>query len=789
MNLLDHKRLIPRQFLLFTFFVGFITIMTNCAQQHQEGEAENTYHIIPKPLKLEQAPGVFKINAKTRIEMSHDNAELRSVAYYLNQMIGIPTGFDLNSSIAKGQGQPSNSILLKLDDQISNDEGYLLTVSSESIVISGKEPIGIFYGVQTLRQLLPVDIDNNSKVENVAWTIPNVHIEDEPRFVYRGMHLDVGRHFFPVSFIKKYIDMIAMHKMNTFHWHLTEDQGWRIEIKKYPKLTEIGAYRKETLVGHYNDQPHKFDGKRYGGYYTQEEVKEIVQYAKERFVTIIPEIEMPGHSLAALAAYPELGCTEGPFEVATKWGIFADVYCPSEKTFEFLQDVLTEVIELFPGTYIHIGGDESPKERWKESQLCQDIIKKEGLKDEHELQSYFIKRIETFLQSKNRRLIGWDEILEGGLAPDATVMSWRGIEGGIAAAKEGHDVIMTPTSHCYFDYYQSNSPNEPLAIGGFLPLEKVYGYEPIPEALTGEERSHVLGAQGNIWTEYMNSAHKVEYMAFPRAVALAEVVWSSKESRDYKDFVARLGSHLKRFDKLGVNFANHIYDVTASFQAAEKGIQVTLNTLNEETKIYYTLDGKEPNLNSNLYKQPFIINEDASLRAVAFNRNEKAGNVFASDFNLHQAAGRPIELTHLPHESYNLGGKEALINGVKGSNERYGDREWLGFSGKDFEGVIDLGENKDLSEVNMRFFNGNGQWIYLPSKIEISISDDGQSYTVVGTAQNPKSEEKVHNVNIPLINANGRYLKIHAQNYGLIPDGRQGAGNEAWLFVDEITVN
>jgi hexosaminidase len=367
------------------------------------------------------------------------------------------------------------------------------------------------------------------------------------------MHLDVGRHFFSVDFIKKYINLMAMLKMNTFHWHLTEDQGWRIEIKKYPKLQEIAAFRDETLIGHYSDKPHQFDGKKYGGFYTQEEIKEVVKYASARQITIIPEIEMPGHSQAAIAAYPELGCTGEQVKVATKWGVFEEIYCPKETTFKFLEDVIDEVSNLFPGKYIHIGGDEAPKIRWENCEHCQNLIKKEGLKDEHELQSYFIARMEKYINSKGKQIIGWDEILEGGLAPNATVMSWRGTNGAIEAAKQKHTVILTPQSHCYFDHYQSENKNEPLAIGGFLPLEKVYNFNPIPDELTTEEHQYVLGAQGNVWTEYMQTSENVEYMVFPRAIALSEVLWSAKEHRNYTDFIYRLEYFNKILDARNVN--------------------------------------------------------------------------------------------------------------------------------------------------------------------------------------------------------------------------------------------
>ncbi|NIM51055.1 MAG: family 20 glycosylhydrolase, partial [Gemmatimonadales bacterium] len=514
------------------------------------------YQLIPFPAHIEPKPDAFLLTGATTIAVSHlDDEELRSLADYGADLLRTMTGVNVAISDVEAGGDMDGTIALVLSrgGPSVSPEAYHLAVTPASITISAAAHPGLFYGLQTLRQLLPSDGSHRSVPQGVAWAVPAVEITDQPRFQYRGMHLDVGRHFFPVPFIKNYIDLLAMYKMNTFHWHLTEDQGWRIEIKKYPRLTEVGGFRKETILEK-NFDPYIGDGIPYGGFYTQEEIREVVAHARARYVAVIPEIEMPGHSTAALAAYPEFACTEGPFEVSTKWGVHQDIYCPSEETFAFLQDVLTEVMDLFPSRYIHIGGDEAPKIRWQESQLAQDVIRREGLTDEHELQSYFIKRIEEFLLTNGRRLIGWDEILEGGLAPEATVMSWRGMRGGIEAAREGHDVIMTPTSHVYFDYYQGDPENEPLAIGGYTPLERVYEFEPVPTELTAEEAEHVLGAQGNVWTEYMKTTDYVEYMVVPRLLALAEVVWSTTEMRYWDWFAARLQSHFRRLDDLDINY-------------------------------------------------------------------------------------------------------------------------------------------------------------------------------------------------------------------------------------------
>ena len=522
------------------------------------GQTDSDISIIPKPVSLKIQEGKFNIDKNTAITADTSQGKIRNIAVQLKNTIDSATGFDIPIQSAATK----NTISLKVDTNLANsahEEGYRLSVADQVVTLEASTASGLFYGMQSLLQLLPPQIyqtDYTLVPQNTEWVIPAVEIKDYPRFSYRGMHLDVGRHFFPVDFIKKYIDLLAMHKMNRFHWHLTEDQGWRIEIKQYPKLTEIGAWRDSTLVGHYGSE--NYDGEKYGGYYTQAEIREVVAYAQKKHITVIPEIELPGHASAALAAYPELGCIEGKeYKTKTTWGIFEDIYCPREKTFTFLENVLTEVMELFPSKYIHIGGDEAPKKQWEESELAQKVIEREDLKNEHELQSYFVTRIEKFLNKHGRQIIGWDEILEGGLAPNATVMSWRGTKGGIKAAKQHHDVIMTPTSHLYLDYYQANPKTEPLAIGGFLPLQKVYSYNPVPEELTAKEAQYILGAQANVWTEYMHSGEKVEYMAYPRASALAEITWTPKENRQWDDFWNRLQSQFKRFEILDVNAAEH----------------------------------------------------------------------------------------------------------------------------------------------------------------------------------------------------------------------------------------
>lgn len=540
-----------------------ITLLLCIFIESAEAQTNNEISVIPKPVKMELKTETFTVTDKTSIVVENGDAESIRVANMMAERFKSAAGLSLKVNKTKKYSPQKDVILFTLREADSNigREGYQLSVSSGKVVIIASGAAGFFYGMQTIFQLLPAEIHGDSPTANIAWHIPGVEIVDRPRFTWRGMHLDVGRHFMSVEFIKKYIDNMAMHKLNVFHWHLTEDQGWRLEIKKYPRLTEVGAWRKETLIGHVKDKPHKFDGQRYGGFYTQEEAKEIVAYAKDRFITVVPEIEMPGHASAAIASYPELGVTGQPIEVATYWGIFPDIFNVEESTFSFLENVLTEVMEIFPSEYIHIGGDEAIKDQWKASDKIQKRIKELGLKDEHELQSYFIRRIEKFINSRGRKIIGWDEILEGGLAPNATVMSWQGIEGGIAAAQANHDVIMTPIQSLYFWWYQGDKKTEPLAAGGFISLEKVYRYEPVPSVLTPEQSKHILGAQGCAWAEYMEDEAKVEYMVFPRISALSEIVWTPKEGKDWNDFKSRMAKQFKRYDQRGINYARVSLDI------------------------------------------------------------------------------------------------------------------------------------------------------------------------------------------------------------------------------------
>lgn len=737
-------------------------------------QAQIALPLIPQPSSIEMTQGSFTLNSKTVIQSTHFSS---FEAQFLKENILVQMGLNLQISEAFST---QNVIKLQIktpENSNFNKEAYELMVSKNEIIVSAFDTHGLFYGVQTLLQMIPFE-------KSKTYQIPCLSIQDHPKFAWRGMHLDVGRHFFSVDFIKKYIDYIAMYKMNTFHWHLTEDQGWRIEIKKYPKLTEVGAWRKGSMVGHYNEQ--KFDTIRYGGFYTQKEIKEVVAYAKERHITVVPEIEMPGHSLAALAAYPEFSCTGGPFEVANVWGVLEDVYCPKEETFAFLEDVLTEVMDLFPSEYIHIGGDECPKIRWKNCAYCQNLMREKGLKDEHELQSYFIQRIEKFVNSKGRKIIGWDEILEGGLAPNAAVMSWRGTEGGIAAAKEKHFVVMTPGSHCYFDHYQGDPKNEPVAIGGYTNLEKVYGFNPIPKELSEEESQYILGAQANVWTEYMKTPEHVEYMIMPRMAALSEVLWGTSKPALYKEFEKRLMYHFQIYDKKGIHYSKAIFEITTDVQPVNDGIHFELKSFNLEG-IRYTADGSEPDYNSIPYQNPIEIKTSQTVKAAYFENNKQKSATMEQSFFISKSSGKAVKLKFPPHENYALGGSFTLVDGMLGNSAKYG-RDWLGFWGNDVDATIDFGFEESFSSISINTLLAEGSWIYYPKEIVMMCSNDGQNFEII---QVVKSEEIFKNkgrikIEFPIKKA--KYLKVLARNNGTIADGKPGAGSKAWLFVDEISI-
>ncbi len=732
--------------------------------------------LIPYPAHLVRADGVFQITPRTAVRFLNRIVE-PDVRIFADEVLRL-TGVQLRM-ISGGRPEDGDIVIESPDSNHFTAEAYTLKIEESGIRVAGGRA-GIFYALQTICQLLPLGKGGESE-------LPCLLINDAPRYKWRGMHLDVCRHFFPVEFIKRYIDYIAMYKMNTFHWHLTEDQGWRIEIRKYPLLTKVGAYRKGSMIGPYSAQ--KFDSIPYGGFYTQDQIREIVAYASARHVTIVPEIEMPGHSLAALASYPQLSCTGGPFEVGMAWGVYDDIYCPKEETFSFLEDVLSEVCELFPGPYIHIGGDEAPKTRWNNCTHCKDLMKKEGLKDASELQSYFIRRMEKFLEKKGKQMLGWDEILEGGLAPNAVVMSWRGTEGGIAAAKQHHRVVMTPGGFCYFDHYQGDPASEPVAIGGYTPVDKVYSYEPTPAELAPEERQYILGAQGNVWTEYIDTPNQVEYMALPRMAALAEVVWSPDSVRAYPAFQSRLLRHFALLDTMGVNYSHSIFQIRSEIHPLpdHDGIQISLTSPFGDEGIRYTTDGSVPSWNSAEYTSPINVRNSATIRYAGFEKGEQKSVTSSRVFTISRSTGKSIELRTPPHEDYPANGAFTLVDGIRGDTSRFG-LDWLGWWGKDLDATIDLGKTEPITHVAAGFFDGEGSWIYLPKRVELFAGPDSLHMHKIRTVEGDEIRKGGKTVSVTFERTDARFVRVVAENVGKIPEGKPGAGNDAWLFADEIVI-
>ncbi len=724
--------------------------------------------IIPKPVHFQKQAGSFTFSQQTTFQSDQSVAD--SSLVFFKEML-------------TGYAQPTthstpNILYFSINPQkVSQPEGYQLHITPRQITLTGHDAAGLFYGVQSLSQWVAITSTLSAGV-----------IDDYPRFGYRGMHLDVSRHFFETTFLKKYLDLLALYKFNTFHWHLTDDQGWRIEIKKYPLLQQVSAWRNETLIGHKKELPHRFDGKRYGGYYTQAQIKELVAYAQKRNITVIPEIEMPGHALSTLAAYPQLGCTGGPYASATFWGIFDEAYCAgNDSTFIFLQHVLDEVIALFPSEYIHIGGDECVKKRWKACPKCQRRMQTEHLKDEDELQSYFMKRISDYVYSKGRKVIGWDEILEGGLPPSAIVMSWRGIEGGIEAIKQKHPAIMTPESHVYLDYYQSLYDQEPLAAAGYTPLSKTYSYEPVPAGFSAEESAYIMGVQGNAWSEYMPTTDKAEYMIFPRALAIAEIGWSPLAKKNYADFLQRLRQHEALLTSRKVTYAKVYDEITDSVSVNSQGKPVLhLKTTLPKGVIRYTTDGSAPTIKSLAYKQALAISRTETVQAAVFADAKRQGRIYSKHFQLSKATGKTVAFAHSPKGAYKPATSSIPVNGVQGTT-RYNTGEWVGFQGTDLDAVVDLQSLQTVSTLSVNLLVYHWQRMWAPSQLTFAVSADGKTFQDV-YKQTDFPVNGINTVKATIKPVKARYIRIHATPTPVIPAGEYGAGGKPWLLMDEILV-
>ena len=770
--------------LLLTLAAGIV--LCSC------GSHDPQIAIVPYPNHLETGRGTYRVTDRpVTCDSRTDERTQRAVVGFAARLATVTGG---TNPVTVADEMPASGIRFVTDESLPA-EGYELNVDGEGIEVRASQFPGFLYALQSLGQLLPAAVYGTEPAPDAAWEVPCVKIADAPRFAYRGMHLDVARHFFSVDEVKRYIDVMAIHKLNTLHWHLTDDQGWRIEIKRYPELTAVGSIRKATVVrkewGTYDDTP-------YGGFYTQDEIRDVVEYAADRGVTVIPEIDLPGHMLAALTAYPELGCTGGPYEVWGRWGVADDVLCPGrEKTFEFLEGVLTEVMELFPSEYIHIGGDECPKVRWEKCPRCQAKIRQLGLKDdgehtaEHYLQSYVTDRIGKFLAQHGRRIIGWDEILEGRAPSDAVVMSWRGSEGGIAAAKLGHDVIMTPNSHFYFDYYQSlDTDAEPFGIGGYIPMEQVYSYDPAFPELTPEQQKHILGVQANLWTEYVLSDEHLEYMLLPRLAALSEVQWCLPETKDWNRFIGSFRMD-EIYSQMGYEFAKHIFGVTASYAVdPEKGGVVMTLTTQGGAPIRYTLDGSDPTASSPLYKAPVTIGESCTFKAAAL-REGMQTPVYARKFDFNKATGRRIALNAAPTLKYTYGGASLLVDGYRGGPV-YSNGAWIGFLNEPLDVTIDMQGAKPYSAVTVESLVEKGEWVFPPSSVGVYLSDDGSEFTEAALMSVPQetagSPDGVKPFKVLFPETSARYLRVVARTVDPIPAWHGAAGQKAHMFVDEIIV-
>lgn len=764
----------------------FSTCFYACSEKRT---LNSDYEIIPKPLDVNcKGDASFLLKDGVAVIYPENNQKMQDNAEFLVDYVERQTGVKLTSHA----GMPvDGAICLTLDLSDDNAEAYKLIVNDKRVCISGASEAGVFYGIQTLRKSLPVAQDINVNLSAVE-------IYDKPRFAYRGAMLDVARHFYTVDEVKTFIDMLALHNINRFHWHLTDDQGWRIEIKKYPKLMSVASERKETVVGRWYSGI--YDGKPYGGYYTQDELRDVIDYAAKRHITIIPEVDLPGHMQAALTAYPELGCTGGPYEVRTIWGVSQDVLCVgNDFTLQFVKDVLSEVADIFPSEYIHIGGDECPKVRWEKCPKCQERIKSLGLKSdakhtkEQRLQSYMIQEAAKYLKEKGKRIIGWTEILEGGLVPDATLMSWIGESGGIEAAHQHHDVIMTPNTYLYFDYYQSKKvEDEPLAIGGYLPIEKTYNYEPMPKELTKEEQQYIKGVQANLWTEYIPVFSQVQYMVLPRLGAAAEVQWTDPSKKDYKDFLRRVPHLVAVYDCYGWNYATHVYDVNVDMKAdtVNHVLNVQLSTMADDP-IYYTLDGQDPTEKSLKYTKPFTIDQSVVLKTMAVHP-DRTSKISVDTIRFNKATLKPVVLLQPNEFRFSPDGPVVLVDGRNG-NHSFDTGAWLAVAGNDLEAVINMQAETILSSASVHVYVRKDAWLFDARGFSVSVSSDNKNYKEVASQEYKQMQESdsdgiiEHELSFDPCKAT--YVKIKVISEKSMPDWHWDAGKAPFLLVDEIILN
>lgn len=760
------------------------------------GGAENQYNIVPLPNEIKTASGRFVLDAEKQFYLSSqiDSSSRKIIDTFIIQLNKTA---ELSLLVHNGANadMPDKSLSFIKNDKLGT-EAYMLKITPDKVLVQAATSAGFFYAIQTIKQLLPSAIYDDRADTMSAWTLPCVEITDAPRFQYRGMMLDVCRHFFSVEEVKRYIDVMAIHKLNTFHWHLSDDQGWRIEIKKYPRLTEIGSIRKKTMIG---TEWENFDTTPYGGFYTQEQIRDVIAYAAERCITVIPEIDMPGHMMAALASYPELGCTGGPYDVSGQWGVREDVLCPGkETTFGFIEGVLSEVIALFPSKYIHVGGDECPKIRWEKCPKCQVRMKALGLKSdskhkaEHYLQSYTMSRIEKYLNDNGRQMIGWEEILEGGIAPNATVMSWRGLEPGIEAARLHHQVIMSPNSHAYFDHYQTlEKEGEPLSNGGYISVEKVYSLDPVPATLAGENRKYVLGAQANMWTEYITTNEQLEYQLLPRLAALSEVQWTQPENKSWDRFLGSLDHIVSIYDALGMNYAKHVYEVLGTYTVnPEKGCVEAKLMTQGDAPIYYTLDGTEPTESSMRYTKPVGIIESCTLRAKVKRDNANA-RILVKGFLFNKATGRKATLNTKPSEKYKFTGASILTDGIRGEFN-YSTGCWMGYRDEPFDVTIDLGKPTPVSSVKIGTMIQIGESIFGPVKLTVWTSDVDGKVVKQGEVIIPEATEDTKDglkeFECSFKEVPACQVRIIAWNTRPIPAWHGASGENAYMFVDEVVI-